>query len=161
VDVHLGRSVFGVAVLELVRDAAGELDDVLSRGDLAEAVAEDLAVLGGDDLGRLALARVEQLAEREDDLRAAGDRGVPTRGEASAAAVTAASTVLVGARATRAVTVPVAGLAISPKRESWPSVVCSPLIQWGTVWVAVGMCWPSRRDGCGTDRARCCPLFPS
>ena len=64
-----------------MRDAAGELDDLLAAGDLAEGVGDDLAVFGGDDLGQLALALVEQFAEAEQDLGALGQRGVPPRGE--------------------------------------------------------------------------------
>ena len=81
VDVDLGRGVLGEAALEQMRDAAGELDDLLAAADLAERVGDDLAVLAGDDLGQLALALVEQLAEREQDLGAFGQRGVAPCGE--------------------------------------------------------------------------------
>ncbi len=57
-------------------DAAGEFDDFLAAGDFAEGVGDDLAVLGGDDLGQLALAVVEQLTELEQHLGALGQRGV-------------------------------------------------------------------------------------
>ena len=40
VDVDLGRGVLGEAALEQVRDAAGELDDLLAAADLAERVGE-------------------------------------------------------------------------------------------------------------------------
>ena len=65
------------AALEQVRDAAGELDDLLAAGHLAERVGQHLAVLGGDDRRQLALAGVQQLAEREQDLGPLGQRGVP------------------------------------------------------------------------------------
>ena len=77
VHVDLGRGVLGEAALDQVRDAAGELDDLLAAADLAERVGEHLAVLGGDDRCQLFLARVQQLAESEEDLRALGQRGVP------------------------------------------------------------------------------------
>ena len=65
----------------MVREAGGELDDLLASGDLAERVGDDLAVLGGDDLGELALLRLEQLAEPEQDLLALGEREVAPGGE--------------------------------------------------------------------------------
>ena len=71
VHVDLGRGVLGDPALEQMRDAAGEFDDLLAAGDLAERVGDHLAVLGGDDLGQLLLAGVEQLAEVEQDLRCA------------------------------------------------------------------------------------------
>ena len=55
-DVDLGGGVLGHAALEQVGKAAGQLDDLLAAGDLAERVGEDLAVLAGDDLGGLVLA---------------------------------------------------------------------------------------------------------
>ncbi len=64
-----------------MRYAAGELDDLLAAADLAQRVGDDLAVLAGDDLGQLVLARVEQLAEVEQDRRALGQRGVAPGGE--------------------------------------------------------------------------------
>ena len=81
VDVDLGRGVLGEPALEQMRDAAGELDDLLAAADLAEGVGDDLAVLAGDDLGQLTLAGVEQFAEVEQDLGALGQRGVPPRRE--------------------------------------------------------------------------------
>jgi hypothetical protein len=75
VDVDLGRDVLGEAALEQVRDAAGELGDLEPAGDLADRVGDDLAVLGGDELGDLGLALVEQLAETEEHLGALGQRG--------------------------------------------------------------------------------------
>ena len=72
VDVHLRGGVLGVAALEQVRDAAGELDHFLAAGHLAQGIVQDLAVLGGDDRGELVLAGVQQLAESEEDLGAAG-----------------------------------------------------------------------------------------
>ena len=64
-----------------MRDAAGEFDDFLAAGDFAEGVGDDLAVLGGDDFGELALAGVEQLTELEQHLGALGQRGVTPGGE--------------------------------------------------------------------------------
>ena len=76
VDVDAGRDVLGVGALRQVPEAARELDDLHAAGDLAERVGEHLAVLGGEDLGQLLLAGVEQLAEREQHRLALGDRGV-------------------------------------------------------------------------------------
>lgn len=64
-----------------MRYTAGELDDFLAPADLAERIGDDLAVLAGDDLRQLTLARVEQLAEVEQDLRALGQRGIAPGGE--------------------------------------------------------------------------------
>ena len=57
VHVDLGRGVLGEAALHQVRDAAGELDDLLAAAHLAQRVGEHLAVLGGDDRRQLLLAR--------------------------------------------------------------------------------------------------------
>ena len=57
VDVDAGRHVLGVLALEVVREAGRELDDLLAARDLAERIGQHLAVLGGDDLGELVLAR--------------------------------------------------------------------------------------------------------
>ncbi len=48
-----------------MRYAAGEFDDFLTAGDLAEGVGEHFAVLGGDDRGQFFLAGVQQLPECE------------------------------------------------------------------------------------------------
>ncbi len=63
--------------LQQVRNAASELDDLEAAADLAEGVAEDLAVLRGEDRGKLCLTRVEQLAELEEHLRSFGQRRSP------------------------------------------------------------------------------------
>ena len=77
VHIDLGGGVLGEAALQQVRHAAGEFDDLLAAADLAQRIGDDLAVLGGDDLGQFALAGVEQLAEIEQDRAALGQRGVP------------------------------------------------------------------------------------
>src|ERR1700733_16244373 len=61
--------------------AGRELDDLLSARDLAERVREDLAVLGGDDLGQFVLAGVQEFSEPEEDRLTAGQRQVPPSGE--------------------------------------------------------------------------------
>ena len=76
VDVDAGRDVLGVGALRQVAEAARELDDLHAAGDLAVGVGEHLAVLGGEDLGELVLAGVEQLAEGEHHRLALGDGGV-------------------------------------------------------------------------------------
>ena len=70
-----------MAAPEVAGDAAREFDDFLAAGDFAEGVREDLAVFGGDDLGELLLAGVEQLAEGEENGRPPGQRGVAPGGE--------------------------------------------------------------------------------
>ena len=52
-DVDAGGDVLGVAALEQVRDAAGELDDLQAAGDLARGVGGHLAVLGVISCGQL------------------------------------------------------------------------------------------------------------
>ena len=79
IHVDLGGGVLGEPALEQMRDAAGELDDLLTPRHLPERIGNHLAVLGGDDLGQLALAGVEQLAEVEQDRPALGQRGVAPR----------------------------------------------------------------------------------
>ena len=77
VDVDLGRDALGEAALLQVRDAAGELHDLQAAADLAERISQHLAVLRGDDRRELLLAGVQDLAEAEQHLRAAGQRGLP------------------------------------------------------------------------------------
>jgi hypothetical protein len=62
-------------------DPAGELDDLLAARDLTSRVGQDLAVLGGDDRRQLVGPCVEQLAEREEHLRAPRQRRVTPAGE--------------------------------------------------------------------------------
>ena len=111
VDVDAGRDVLGVGALGEVPEAARELDDLHAAGDLAERVGEHLAVLGGEDLGELLLAGVQQLAE----VRTAPSGAWRSRRRATAptprcAEATAASTSAVEASRTSLWTVPSAGL---------------------------------------------------
>ena len=92
-----------------MRDAAGELHDFLPAGHFAEGVIQDLAVLGRDDGGELALAGIEQLAEGEKDLCAAGKEVSRQAGNAALAAATAAWLSSWLASETWPVTLPVAG----------------------------------------------------
>ena len=109
VHVDLGRGVLGEPALEQMRDTAGEFDDLLAAADLAERVGDHLAVLAGDDLGQLALALVEQLAEANRiAVRLASEVSRQAGNAAAAASITArASSTL--ASATWPVTSPVAG----------------------------------------------------
>ena len=75
VDVDAGRRLLGEAALEQLRDPGGELDVLQAARDLAGGVAEDLAVLGGDDGGQLVGAGVQQLAEGEQHGGPARQRG--------------------------------------------------------------------------------------
>ena len=76
VGVDARRDVFGEATLEQLRDAAGELDDLLAARDLPLGVLVGLAVLGGDRLGDLVLPLLEQLTEGEERPHATGERDV-------------------------------------------------------------------------------------
>ncbi len=76
--VHTGGDLGGQLALELLRDAAGQLDDLQAAGDLAQRVAVHLAVLGGDQRGQLLAVRVDQLAVGEQYGRTLGQRaGAP------------------------------------------------------------------------------------
>ena len=68
VDVDAGRRLLRVAALHQVRDAAGELDVLQAAGDLAEGVAQHLAVLGGEQAGDLLAVGVDELPEAEHHL---------------------------------------------------------------------------------------------
>ena len=68
VDVDSRRRLLRVAALQQVRDAAGELDVLQAAGDLAEGVAEHLAVLGGEQRGDLLAVGVDELPEAEHHL---------------------------------------------------------------------------------------------
>ena len=72
VRVDAGADRLGRLALEQVRGAAGELDDLEAALDLAARVVDRLAVLGGDHARELAGVGGEQLAEREQHVRAAG-----------------------------------------------------------------------------------------
>ncbi len=69
VHVDAGGGLRAVPALEQVAETAGELDDLLAAGHLAQRVGVHLAVLGGDERRELVLAGVEQLAEGEHHLR--------------------------------------------------------------------------------------------
>ena len=56
------------------RDAAGELDHLEPARDLAHRVGEHLAVLGGEDPREVLSVRVEELADREEELGALRER---------------------------------------------------------------------------------------
>ena len=68
-----------------MRDTAGEFDDLLAALT-SPARRRPPCRARGDDLGQLALAGVEQLAEVEQDRGALGQRGVRHAGNAAAAA---------------------------------------------------------------------------
>ena len=70
VDVNAGRRLLGVAALQQMWDAAGELDDLEPARNLAERVGLDLAVLRGEKAGDVLAVLVEQLAHAKQDLRA-------------------------------------------------------------------------------------------
>jgi hypothetical protein len=59
VHVDAVRHILGAAALEEMRDATGELDDLLTTGDLAQRVGVDLAVLGGDQFREFGIPAVQ------------------------------------------------------------------------------------------------------
>ncbi len=160
VDVDLRRGVLGEAALEQVRDAAGELGDLEAAGHLAERVGEDLAVLGGDEGGDVLLALVEQLAEREEDLGALGQRDVapllasrpawPWRRPRRRARL--------DARSRTPVCSPVAGLKTGLVRSAVPSQG-APARRWvmrlGVVLTAIGPCRAKWWIQCASAGAAC------
>ena len=73
-----------VLALQQLRDAAGELDDLEPARDLAARIGEHLAVLARDDRGELAGMLLDQVAEPEQDARAAERRRVRPLGEGRA-----------------------------------------------------------------------------
>ena len=74
VAVDVGRHVLRELALEKMRQPAGELDDFDPAIDLAKRVGEHLAVLARQDLGEVALAALDELAEGEEDARPCGQR---------------------------------------------------------------------------------------
>ncbi|CAH0290989.1 hypothetical protein SRABI26_04230 [Arthrobacter sp. Bi26] len=75
-DVDAGGDLVRVVALEQLRDAAGEFDDLQAAADLALRVGEDLAVLGGDQLGELVHVGCDEFAELEQHGGALGQGDV-------------------------------------------------------------------------------------
>ena len=89
VDVDAGGDLLGVAALEQVRDAAGELHDLLAARHLAGGVGEHLAVLGGDDRGELAARSLSSSRKRKTTwVRAATEVAAQPGAAAAALAMT-------------------------------------------------------------------------
>jgi hypothetical protein len=65
-----------VLALDQGRDPAAVLDDLEPARHLAERVGEHLAVLTGQDLGRLLAPRVEELPDAEEELGPLRERGL-------------------------------------------------------------------------------------
>ena len=74
VRVDAGADRLGRLALQQVRGAAGELDHLEPALDLAARVVDGLAVLGRDHARELAGVRGDELAEAEQDVRAARER---------------------------------------------------------------------------------------
>ena len=111
-------------------DATGELDDFLTAATSPSGVGEDLAVLGGDDLGQLALAGVEQFPEGEQDVVRLASEVSRHAGGGGRCRVDDARASATSARASSPVTWPVAGLVTSPKRPELP------------MWMLLSSQWP-------------------
>ncbi len=71
--VDLAADLIGEITLEDLRRPRGELHDLDAARHLAQRVGQHLAVLGGDDGGKLARVAVEQIAEAEH--HAGSDQG--------------------------------------------------------------------------------------
>ncbi|CAB4584153.1 unannotated protein [freshwater metagenome] len=76
IDIDTGRGVLGVRPFNEVRNTTRELNNLLTTRDFAEGIREDLAVLGGQNLGEFALLGIEQFAEIKEDRLATRNRGV-------------------------------------------------------------------------------------
>src|SRR5207248_2001688 len=74
VDVDARRGLLAELALEQLGDAAAVLDHLEPAGDLTLGVREHLAVLGGQELGDLGPVPVDEVADAEEELRAAGER---------------------------------------------------------------------------------------
>ena len=79
VAVDTGRHILGELAFRELGEPARELDHLEAAIHLAERVRQHLAVLARENLGELALAPLEQLAERKHDARARRDGLVPPR----------------------------------------------------------------------------------
>lgn len=131
--VHATRDLVGVAALEDVAEAAGELHDLTAAGDLAAGVVDGLSVFGGDDPAEFFLVLDEELAEGEHDLGALGEEDSDQASKAREAASTAVSTSVAPPRTTWACSSPVAGLNTGWVSEAEPGVG-EPLIQCSMVF---------------------------
>src|SRR5205807_7062179 len=80
IDVDPGRGLLAELALEQLRNPAAVLDHLEPPRDLALRVAEDLAVLGGEDARDVVLALDEQLTNAEEDCRLARERRRPPGG---------------------------------------------------------------------------------
>ena len=79
--VDVRGDLVGVLALEQLRDAARVLGHLHAAHDLALGVLDDLAVLARDDPREVVGVLLEEVAEREHDLRAARDGGLAPRSE--------------------------------------------------------------------------------
>ena len=75
IDVDAGRGLLRVATLEELRDATCELEVFEASSDFTEGVCGDLAVLGRQDRGDFGPVLVDEIADLEQDLGAARERG--------------------------------------------------------------------------------------
>ena len=75
-DVDAGGDLVRVVALEQGGDAAGVLDDLEAAADFALGVGEDLAVLGGDQLGEVVHVGGDEFTELEQHSGALGQGDV-------------------------------------------------------------------------------------
>ena len=133
-----GRGLLGHAALQQVRDAAAELDHLEPARHLAERVREHLAVLGVRMLRDLLAPRVEELANREEELGPLRERQrAPRRERLPSRPATAWSTSSTVAKSTAPDCSPVAGLKTGPDLPDRPGYG-PPEIQWLIGFTAVG-----------------------
>ena len=68
VDIDAGRDLLAEATLEQLRHATGELDVLQPARDLAQGIARDLAMLGGQQRGQVLAMGLDQVPDPEQDL---------------------------------------------------------------------------------------------
>ena len=78
-DVDAPGHLLGVATLQQVRGAAGELEVLQAPGHLAFGVGEHLAVLGRHHGGQFLAVGIDQLSHAEEDLGAPATARSPSR----------------------------------------------------------------------------------
>ena len=128
VHVGVGRHLLGVRALEQMRDAARELDDLETAGDLTERVGDHLAVLGADDPREIVLVALGRARGRRTSpapVARAGSRA--TRRTPRDAASTAASTSAGLASGTSGRDLPRGRVEdVARPRRSCPATPCRP-----------------------------------
>ena len=119
--VHVGADLLGELAVQVLGDAAGELDDLEAAADLALGVVEGLAVLGERWRASSSVRLSIRLLRLNITCWRRSGGVAPQASCAFCATFTAASISASEANATLAVTSPVAGLVMSPVRPLLPA----------------------------------------